>query len=205
MKKAFTLVKTLLIISIIGIVVAIVILPFSSKIQEMKYKADYKKSYSDISQAFAQAVDNKQLTPRKNAYDTIGADSEWAVMKKAFKVKKECTPTQLNDCWADADKVCTGACAGNCPSNSYSFIDSSGRSWAQYYYRLNVYLVDTNGFKKPNKFGKDRWMFVLKNSDGTNTSAGLPAKVGIYVGDIVTPNSSWCTYPPCYYKSWLYN
>ena len=204
MKKGFTLVETLLIMGIIGVIAAMLIPALNNGIQEMEYKTAYKKAYSDISQAFAQAIYDQSLTPRTALFDVVAADSEWNVLKSAFKVAKECTTAQLYDCWVNADKVCTGTCAGNCPYSSYSFIDASGRSWAQYYYKMNIYLVDTNGFKPPNQFGKDRWMFVLQNSDGTTTVTGLPVKVGIYVED-QTGASVWCTYPPCYYKSWLYN
>jgi type II secretory pathway pseudopilin PulG len=206
--QSFTLAEILLVLAIIGIVAALTLPNLLKNYQDSQYKTAYKKAYSDISQAFAQAISQNTLTPRTAWSDLDATTSEWNVMKSAFKVAKDCAPAQLSSCWADGDKVCTGACGLGSPKvgTAASFVDASGRSWAQYYSYQSIYLVDTNGFKGPNKFGKDRWMFNTRTAGDTIVTTGLPAKIGVYSGDILGPASSdWCTYPPCYYKSWLYN
>jgi len=64
-------------------------------------------------------------------------------------------------------------------------------------------LVDTNGFKGPNKYGRDRWLFTLQDRYGERLQTGLPEKIGFFVGDRKTVTED-CHYPPCYFKSWLY-
>lgn len=41
------------------------------------------------------------------------------------------------------------------------FVDASGRNWCLFSYQENLFIVDTNGFSQPNRFGKDRWMFTF--------------------------------------------
>lgn len=202
--KAFTLAEVIIVLGIIGIVAEMTIPTLIQNVHDMQYKAAYKKAYSDISQAFEQAIFEKTLTPRTTKFDEIATVSEWAVMKSAFKVTTDCnTYSDLNKCWADGDKINNNQYPNS--SSSLSFVDNSGRSWAQYWYMENDYLVDTNGKKLPNRFGKDRWIFTLKNADGTRTTVGYPAKVGNLTGDYKDYNAMYCQYPPCYYYSWLYN
>lgn len=213
MKKvdAFTLAEVLVTLGVLGILAAMTI-GILQNVTDNGFKVAYKKAYSDMSQAFAQAIQDQYLTPRTGVGDTAATTSEWAVMQNAFKASKICPATHLWDCWIDNDRICVG-CGGSFgkpDTASASFIDASGSSWAQYSTNENIYLVDTNGFKPPNKFGKDRWMFTLRNADNARTTTGLPSKVGIlYTSDIITtadPQSpNWCRYPPCYYYSWLYN
>lgn len=195
---------------IIGVVAAIVIPPLNNNIQDAQFKVSYKKAYSDMSQAFAQAIQEQSLTPRSERNDIVATESEWAVLKGAFKVTKTCESNNLYKCWVKADKVCTGSCSRNSPGEGgepglerKGFVDASGRTWSQFNSSQNIYLVDTNGSKPPNRFGKDRWVFVLRNADNTWTESGLPAKVS-HIRNDETTKSDWCTYPPCYYYSWLY-
>lgn len=213
-QRAFTLAEVLITIGIIGVVASITIPILVQNMNDEAFKVAYKRAYLDISQAFMQAIQENNLEPRTGVGDTKATASEWTVIQGAFKTSKVCSVTTIYDCWVDADRVCIG-CGGGAgkPKNdttSNSFVDASGRSWAQYSIQENIYLVDTNGFKPPNKFGKDRWMFTLKNADNSRVSTGLPVKVGIaFPNDILNsadPNSTyWCQYPPCYYRSWLYN
>jgi len=198
---AFTLAEVLITLGIIGVVAAMTIPTLINTTQEIEYKTAYKAAYSDISQAFSKAIYDNSLTPRIAQSDQIASASEWAALKNEVKITRECEPAELYSCWKAGDVINT---VYPDTIHSSSFIDISGRTWAQYYNRENIYLVDTNGFKPPNRFGKDRWIFVLRSADGSRANTGLPAKVGIVGGDVSTANM-WCQYPPCYYKSWLYN
>lgn len=202
---AFTLAEVLITLGIIGVVAAITIPTLMNKAQDIEYRAKYKQAYADISQAFAGAIAEQTLTPRTGWSDAVATASEWAVMKGAFKVAKECAAGHLDECWPPGEKI-----NGAPDTDEQSFIDASGRSWAEYFYLENVYFVDTNGYKGPNQFGKDRWFFATANADEPRLSVGLPDRIGISIsGD--PPNeldqttaSSICHYPPCYYYTWLF-
>jgi hypothetical protein len=64
----------------------------------------------------------------------------------------------------------------------------------------NYIMVDTNGFKAPNKYGKDRFIFLMQATDGNGT--GLITKIGVYV-DFPGKDTTWCPSGGCYYQSWL--
>ncbi len=206
-KRGFTLAEVLITLAIIGVVAALTIPSVVRNYQELQYKTAYKKAYSDLSRAFASAIAFGELEPRKSLFDNGASKSEWDVMKKNFKVIKDCPGSETFFCWLDADRVCIG-CGGETapgvPSGVYgAFLDASGRAWAKYTLDENIYLLDTNGAKSPNQFGKDRWIFTLRDAQNNRITGGLPAKVTPFLlTDNLTKNS-WCQHPPCYYKSWL--
>ena len=133
-----------------------------------------------------------------------------------------CEKNNAFDCWVDADRVCVG-CGSNSDgtgvpvSGSKVFIDLSGRAWVQYTRAENIFLVDINGDKGPNRFGKDRWMFTFADEYGnrictkgttedngyTCSNAGYPKKVTPLVSSDIKQKHYWCQHPTCYYKSWL--
>lgn len=200
--KAFTLAEVLITLGIIGVVCAMTIPTLMKNTQDNEFKTAYKKAYSEINQVFMQAIQEQSFTPRTAAAgDSTATAAEWDVIKAGFKIAKECDTSHLSDCWADADTIWGGPSLG---TSSYSFIDTSGRTWAEGNYNENIYLVDTNGLKPPNRFGKDRWIFTSQNADGSRLSSGYPAKIGPLIGDQITSNAA-CLHPPCYYQSWLYD
>src|SRR5574344_1394703 len=200
---AFTLAEVLITLGIIGIVAEATIPTIVHDTNLKEYKVAYKKAYADFAQVFVIPIAEHSFEARTNKFDETASASEWQVIKSGFKVTKDCNTNELYSCWVDADKVLNN----NYPATdrSLSFIDASGRSWVQYNNTENIYLVDTNGAKGPNRFGKDRWIFTLLNADNTRTETGYPSKVATLFDDITTDNSGWCNYPPCYYKSWLIN
>ena len=127
-------------------------------------------------------------------------------MKENFVISKLCENNNGFDCWVDTKEKVFNCCPNN---NSKIFIDNSGRAWAQYSNLENMYVVDTNGNKKPNKLGKDRWIFTLGDSDGKRIAydgkPGIARKVIPFTQQDVTYYSiNTCQYPPCYFKTWLY-
>lgn len=185
------------------------------KQQDVQFKSAYKKAYSDISQAFQLALFANNIRARNAKFDEAATISEFKVMKEAFKVAKDCPSSErsIYSCWKKGDSLCGGSCSSGNSSDgldlsngaptavSNAFIDASGRSWAAYSSSENIYLVDTNGFKGPNLFGKDRWYFMLADKSGNRISEGYAVKV--ITADDVLSQSSFCKHPPCYYKSWL--
>lgn len=201
---AFTLAEVLITLGVIGIVAALTIPLIIQNSQDTQFKTAYKAAYKDFSQVFSQSISDNSLIPSST---TAATTLEWSLITSSFRITKQCTPAQLNECWATGDTVCTAPCGTGYPdisASSASFIDSSGRSWAEFNSSGSMYLVDTNGLKPPNRFGKDRWVFVLRNADNTRAIGTIPVKVGPLNAPDMTTAYEWCHYPPCYFQSWLF-
>lgn len=213
---SFTLAEVLITLGIIGIVAEMILPSLIKNTQDQIYKTAYKKAFSDISQVFAIPIQERNLTLRPSSDPVYSAAAgfsydDWNILRSKMKINKDCTngvqfyaPTSIfYNCWADGEKIDTSG-----PSSDWyspSFIDASGRSWAAYSWNVSMFLVDTNGLKGPNKFGKDRWQFVFQDATGNNFPIGLPAKIGPYKKtDVTSADPSSCNYSPCYFKSWLY-
>ena len=95
------------------------------------------------------------------------------------------------------------------PGNStYSFIDASGVSWTMYWSGGHVVFVDTNGFKVPNQWGKDRFAFLINDKNSkTENNTDIPIKVIPFADNhpgICTDNK--CETEENYFgTSWLIN
>lgn len=208
MRKAFTLAEVLVTLGIIGVVAAITMPVLINKYKDMQFKIAYKKVYSELNQALTEAIFNQELTRSHNS-DSLATEEEWSMVKSKFKIMKACEKHNAFDCWTDADRVCTAGCSpggSGVPSNlPKAFIDAEGRSWVQFNSNSNIFLVDTNGQKAPNKFGKDRWVFKIGDKSGQSVDkAEEYAKVIPYYAQDIKVKNAWCTYPPCYYYSWLF-
>lgn len=207
--KAFSLAGVLITLTIIGVVAAITIPALMQKNQETQYKTAYKKAFSDISAAFNSAIANNELSNRATMYDSDSSTIEYNAIKKYFKITKNCESNNNEGCWKETGEKLTPGQSWP-QSSEKAFVDSSGRSWSLYKSNENIILIDTNGLKEPNQYGKDRWMFTYQNKNnervGFDTlTDNIAIKVSpFYNNDILT--ESWiCHYPPCYFRSWLIN
>ena len=222
--KAFTLSEVLITLVIIGVIAAITVPAVLNSLQNQEFKVGYKKAFSDLSQAAAEGVAFGEFPYRNLKWDYNATKEEWNILKNKFGVLKVCEDNNVFDCWVDADRVCNGACSGvggdeekGYPIKSNSgFIDISGRAWVLFSNNENIFMVDTNGDKAPNRFGKDRFSFTFAGENGrricsyminstTCNNPGIPLRVIPYIQEDVTTESSWCHYPTCNYKSWLLN
>lgn len=206
----FTLAEVLITLGVIGVLAGMTIPTLMNNINDANYKTLYKKAFSVANNAFKQATaDGIAYVPMSSQSDTISACTNWQIFSSQFKKSKVCTSGNANQCW----EMTNGAEASNGTPGAdvYAFIDASGMSWAMRRkcsgmdVYVDYFLVDTNGFKGPNKFGKDRWAFswVLDN-----VTSGTPTKVSLYVNVDYTPGNTnaWvCPTGPCYYQSWLLN
>lgn len=174
----FTLSEVLITLGIIGVVAAITLPVVINKIDNLKYKSAYKKAYSDLSQILQKALVEEEWPYRESVYDQQATKNEYEIMKKGFKIIKECDNTNFNECWADGDKTVNGY--PKIGMSLFPFIDSAGRSWVNYYYSENIYFVDLNGLKGPNKWNKDRWCFTFVDKNGRRAYTGYPIKVGLF-------------------------
>lgn len=206
---AFTLAEVLIVLGIVGIIAQMTIPTLMNSVQTQIYRVAYKKAYADANNAFNSAIGKgDSYVAYSDLSDLYPLPLNWSIFTSQFKLVKECTNNDNDKCWNMSGEQSMG-----CPTQSeYGFIDVGGRSWTTYNRGLGGYvtdfLVDTNGFKTPNKFGKDRWIFhfVLDNS-----SSGLPIKIlpSIYSDPIDydenTTEAYECPSGSCYYKSWLLN
>lgn len=213
-KNAFTLSEVLITLVIIGVVVAITVPALLISMENQHYKVAYRKAWSDLARATLSSIAFYEFPFRETKYDRTTTMEEWACLKKNLISIKVCENNNAFDCWVDADKIYNSPA-----SNSYIFIDNSGRAWVLFSHLENIYFVDTNGDKNPNKFGKDRWAFTLADENGNRicsegveideplacSNPTLPKKVIPYFKkDYLKKDNSLCNYPPCYYVSWLY-
>jgi prepilin-type N-terminal cleavage/methylation domain-containing protein len=213
-RVGFTLVEVLITLTIIGVIAAMAVPTLMTNIQNAEFKTAYKQAVSDIGQAFlvAQREGTWREQTTKFEFTSNVCTDNFNVLKNAFGVQKECSFDNLYDCWEQkGEKLYENTYPAPSSETSYhpalSFIDNSGRTWSMYTNAENIIIVDTNGNKGPNWFGKDRWIFVPK--DNTNTrlananNFGLPVKISPYFEDMKTYNKDWCQHYPCYYQSWL--
>lgn len=214
----FTLAEVLITLGIIGIVAAITIPTLMNNIQEAQYKTAYRKAFSIAAQAWMAAAANNEIESRAAWNEATSKVNNFNTFKSYFKVAKDCNNSNNSDCWANGEKSW-----GNYPdSNALAFVDNSGMCWSLVSNLTGFgadILVDTNGFKQPNQYGLDRFIFepvpaafqvpaVFNWAVVQPQLIGFPAKISpSYTGDTgydvsVCPSGAK---HPCYYNSWLYN
>lgn len=207
--KSFTLAETLITLTIIGVVAAISIPSLMQNFKDQEFKTTYRKAFSVASQAWKDCLYNEELVPRTTWTDSENNNKNFLAFKSKFKLTLDCTSTSSTKCWVDGEKY------WNKPSNgdSYAFIDSSGVAWSNEGKASGgaYILVDVNGPKAPNKYGKDRFVLApIKNDtrlmyeSGTLTfdSVGLPEKIAPFP-DVVEVEANRCPSGGCYYTSLL--
>jgi len=201
--KAFTLAETLITLAIIGFIAAITIPSLVNHLNNSQYKTAYKKAVSIASQAMKKGTADNLFKSRTSYYDHVANYENWNVFKSYFNVTKDCNNNNNSQYWNHSGEKSNSTPVDDQP---HAFIDSSGMAWSMRGPNTSsvgdtsYILVDTNGFKGPNKYGKDR--FVLLFGDKENKSTGIPEKIVTY-DDYISPNYLYCPSGECYYKSWL--
>ena len=209
-KSAFTLAEILVTLGIIGVIASMTIPNLVQDIQDAQFKTAYKKAYGIALQSW------KQADLQGKIYSVVhSADSKnqinFAAFKSQFNVIKECplaNGSNKNACWSfkSGDENLSGRYIDLV---AQGFIDSSGIAWVNGDHgNRGIIFFDINGFAKPNKWGKDR--FILQISDEVNTPITYPDPEGggypinlLPVSDYEESNTSWCPSGKCYYISWL--
>lgn len=209
--KAFTLAEVLITLGIIGVVAAITIPTLMKNIQDAQYKTAYKKAFSVASQALASANQQYLLVPTTGEGDANHANNFLAWMDQ-FKVAKKCINDDYQNCWNDSgEKYGLSWDSTGFPQHAnitYAFIDNSGMTWSMYYSGLFRIFVDTNGFNKPNQWGKDRFVLNVSSAQDINGASGVPIKIIPVIDNDV---SHICSHNKCetqqnyFGTSWLYN
>jgi len=171
-KKGFTLAEVLITLLIIGVIASIVIPGLIADTQQAEYKAAWKKAFASISQAHKQII-------MDNGGTFIDAAADRSECRNLFKNKMNyATTCDDTSCAASSIKQFDGA------TSSYSFgsnnlvlndgtimtyftIDSANCTHGGYVYSTGEcgwMLVDVNGKKGPNQWGKDIYgIWITKN------------------------------------------
>jgi prepilin-type N-terminal cleavage/methylation domain-containing protein len=206
-KIGFTLAEVLITLLIIGVVASLVIPSIIQDAQDAEFKTLYKKAFAVASQATNTARSESLFTPRSVLFEEAPSLYNFNVFKNQFSVSKECMNNNNSQCWyPNGEKICDETCGGSGGPyiDSYAFIDASGMVWSLYQTFEDIIIVDTNGNKQPNKYGRDRWVFVFKDQQNNRITDGLPYKIAPFASeDIDYVSDFFCHYPPCYYIKWL--
>jgi len=190
LKPAFTLAEVLVALMIIGVISAITI-PGLKKYSEMQeHVSSLQKAYSSVANATRLA--EAQNTEMKRWGTLVPADEEdtatpggiktaLGYYKKVLNLSKTCENAEAG-CWTQT-KDLKGEAFGsaNSPvSNSVTFQTADGMNWSlsgisdpSSNYGVNkatnsslLFVVDTNGAKKPNLLGYDVFIFVANQERG---------------------------------------
>lgn len=209
----FTLAEVLITLGIIGIVCAITIPTLMKITQDAEFKTGYKKAFSDASNIWQTMRVNGEIEPCTSVCDDNCTSKNLVTFRSYMKTVKSCGTVSLvddiNGCWDYTGEAFAGFAPNTSNgSGAIGFVDNSGRNWIMIsgLSTCRVALaVDVNGFKPPNKFGKDR-QYLLGGLDNGTVGAftGIPTKL-YPQQDSISTVTQLCGYPPCYSTSWLYN
>jgi prepilin-type N-terminal cleavage/methylation domain-containing protein len=173
LKSGFTLAEVLLTLLIVGVISSMVIPGIIADTQQAEYKAKWKKAYSSINQAYNQII-------MDNGGTFVSAATSHSGFRNLFMNKMNYIAT-CNDtsCAASSLRKFNGAPDGyafnknNLVLNDGTImtdfrLDSANCTHSGYVYNTGGecgwMLVDINGKKSPNQWGKDIYgIFVLKN------------------------------------------
>ena len=197
-KKGFTLAEILVTLGIIGVIASMTIPNLVQDIQESQWKIAYKKAFGIASQAWKLALTNNEIAIRTSTTGNTAHNTNYAAFKSKFNVVKDCNSNNISECW-DMSGEKWGS--GLWPiTSSPAFIDNSGMAWTMPL-GAGDFLVDTNGFKGPNKYGRDRFNLFPVTVD--NQITGMPVKLSPYPGGDQISIGTYCLSGNCYYVSWL--
>lgn len=230
-QNSFTLAEVLITIGIIGVVAAITIPVIVLKSQKIQTLSQLKKTYATLQVMYQKAVADNGLIDDwglSAMSDGAGMVSVYQnIIAQYLNVSKYCGTTNTNNaCWAygydfsgtatAAQPTWNGVYITLVDGTSIVFEDSSN-SWSgaggAYNYWISIY-IDINGLKKPNRLGKDRFIFEVDSSSGYSNRKIVPRGTclggpgvgnepdrmacwnsGVSGGDIGTPGSGdTCAY-----------
>lgn len=200
-KLAFTLAEVLIVIGIIGIVAEMVIPGIIISVQGQTYTTSFRKAYSETTNILNQIASDGGCIGDLSCsgmYDAgTDATSTGQTFSKYFKVAKTCG-TASQQCWANQTNWNYDGSAGtntNYNTNGYyTFITADGMSFAINSNSSSTVgcttascgniVVDINGTKKPNTYGRDTFLFIIytKPNPGSNINSIVTAygQPGIY-------------------------
>lgn len=167
MKKAFTLAEVLITLTIIGVVSVLTIPNIISNYQNKVLSTQLKKAYAEIAQAGALAITTEEAMEFK---DTVAYNNQ-EFLNKYFKKTKDCGYGEeaFYECFASTYKKDGDVYdLSDEAINGHSISTKSGYSLTLNNNAKGV--LDINGKKAPNTFGKDAFSVSI-GKDGSITTS----------------------------------
>lgn len=182
--NGFTLAEVLITLGVVGVVAAITMPTVIHKIQMAVLQAQFKKTYSALSNAIEKTrVDTEYSLKCYDDSSSADCPEFNDKFQSQFKVIKVCENNAYsNGCIGDIKGINTFTPDKNSTTdvtrvpvyhdnriknNQYAFVTSGGFTVIYYFKSTRaIYLVDTNGPKKPNKWGYDVFGFSM-NAENT--------------------------------------
>ena len=156
-KAAFTLAEVLITLGIIGVVAAMTLPTLIQNHQKQAYVTGLKKAYANLQNAFAKMAYDEDVTEWSQTYcfsDYYNYSSEECFnrFKKQFNVVKgKYLATTEEECWHYSNNMC------------HYIYTNDGMLYLFDCGSVDVgFLVDVNGDKGPNKWGRDRFNFHIE-------------------------------------------
>ena len=200
-KAAFTLAETLITLTIIGVIAALTIPNLISSYQKHTYVVGLKKAYSQLQNAMKMIPitqgcpagdldcagwnDNKNIEGQE--FDGIFDNKRTYLLSKQFKINKLCY--NYNN---STDETCKKLLKHfHDYDNIASFITNDGMIFSSS-------GVDINGFKGPNKYGRDQFAFEIYSPSWNSYQDiilpyGSKLHADILGQGLYWRNNNWCT------------
>lgn len=192
-KNAFTLAETLIVLVIIGVVAAITIPATVTRANNEQLTAGAKKSYNTIKTAVKTA--EQEYGPK--ASWILGPDAAGAVntyLKPYLDILKDCESD--SGCFEESFTDFSGEPYDGF-EDAYKFMTVDGMSWGYVHSSTPVsrlLYVDVNGPKKPNKLGRDVFIFSMGGTRniGDRSESLIGEPYGINATDDCTSTGKTC-------------
>ena len=172
-KHAFTLAEVLVTLGIIGVVSAMTIPSLTQSWQKQAYAAQLKKTYSQLAQAAAMAIQEEYAVSLDES-KYVGKEGGKEFLRKYLKIVNDCG-TSYTPCFARKYKNIDGSENNNLARPDLVITTADGVSISMlnyWYFGARHYdhdclslIVDINGQKGPNVVGRDLF-YIEVYSDG---------------------------------------
>ena len=178
--KAFTLAEVLITLVIIGVIAALTIPTAINNTKEQELKSQFAKAYSTILQTIRKTETNNYFgyvecyyNDDESGYKSAQCISFYnAAFSKNVQVQKVCQNNSLaNGCIPEYKTYSTGSShelytKNSIENNNRSYVLANGIIIIPYSttWSMPLFLVDINGHKGPNAYGKDLFSFIIRRS-----------------------------------------
>lgn len=165
-KKAFTMAEVLITLGVLGIVMAMTLPNLIKRHNEKVWLTQFQKVYTTIFQAYYSAYTEYGLAKDWGVNNSEeGLIRAYEILSPHLNIGTNLGFKKVNNLkYKDLDNTSYMPTFNNPGTSCYNFILSNGAIVGLTYgedLRSNLLLVDINGNKKPNQFGKDVFYFSL--------------------------------------------
>jgi prepilin-type N-terminal cleavage/methylation domain-containing protein len=169
--RGFTLAEVLITLGIIGIVAALTMPSLINNVRNKQYESGFKAAYSIMAQALTYLVGQDLYTPgeicttKNPGYEQYGRISCVDMLKEAFEGINALGSTYSKSKYFtnyktfSNDTFDTGVLNDGyfeLKNGMFVYVETPG------YTTVPIISVDTNGAKKPNRFGYDTFAFIIE-------------------------------------------